>query len=360
MKIGIYDVYLGKEMPNQKIYENILKHNGIDYTLLHIHDDDFWEKLNEVDILMYKWPNNDNQHLLSNILRPIFDSKKIKLTPNTSTSWHYDDKIKQYYLLKEHGANPVESYIFFNKKDAFDFASKTTYPLVAKLSKGASSSNVRLIKNKQQANRYIKKAFSAKGFKPEYFGSVLHLSKTLNFSFKKILIYYLKKVRAYLIGKDRSYWQRHKNYVLFQEYLPGNEFDTRVTTVGDRVHAFRRFVRKKDFRASGGEEWDINPDKIDKRMLRIALDFSKKMNFQSMAYDFIYDEHNNPRIVEISYLYGQPGFPDFMNGYWDFDLNWIEGRFWPQHLELIDLLDMPELKCPDLQIPPEWQKNTII
>ncbi|MFC2110888.1 hypothetical protein ACFLQ5_00395 [Bacteroidota bacterium] len=35
-----------------------------------------------------------------------------------------------------------------------------------------------------------------------------------------------------------------------------------------------------------------------------------------------------------------------MNGYWDKNLNWIEGKFSPQHFEMIDLLNLPELACP--------------
>jgi glutathione synthase/RimK-type ligase-like ATP-grasp enzyme len=360
MKVGIYDVYNGVDMPHQKIYEQILTYNNIDYSLLNINDPDFWHRLQEIDILIYKWSNNDNQHQLSNILRPIFDSLGIKYYPNYETTWHYDDKIKQYFLLKEHGADPVESYIYFNKDAAIEFINSASFPLVAKLTKGASSSNVRLIKTKAEAKRYIQKAFSIKGIRPQYFGSYWQLSKTLDNSPKKIIIYYLKKLKRRLRGVDLAYWQNHKNYVYFQKYLPGNEYDTRVTTVGNRVHAFRRFVRKGDFRASGGEKWDINPDEIDPRMLRIALDFSKKMNFQTMAYDFIYDRNKNPRIVEISYLYGQPGFPDFMNGYWDFDLKWIEGRYWPQFFEMKDLLQVNELQCPDIAVPREWIKNTII
>jgi len=33
-------------------------------------------------------------------------------------------------------------------------------------------------------------------------------------------------------------------------------------------------------------------------------------------------------------------------GYWDKDLNWHEGHFWPQFCQLQDLLNMPELKQP--------------
>jgi glutathione synthase/RimK-type ligase-like ATP-grasp enzyme len=360
MKVGIYDVFEGEEMPHQKIYEQILSYNSISYTFLNINDDDFWLKLKDTDILMYKWRNNDNHHLLANILRPVLESLNIRFFPNSETSWHYDDKVKQYFLMVNHGMEPVPTHVFFHKNKAFDFINSTSFPIVAKLKKGASSSNVLLIKNKKEAKKFVHKAFSIHGFNPNYFGSYAHLYKTLDSNPHDFLIYNLKRFKRFIEGRDGAYWERHKNYVLFQDYLPGNEYDTRVTTVGNRVHAFRRFVRKNDFRASGGPNWDINPDKIDNRMLQMALSFSKKMNFQTMAYDFIYDKDKNPKIVEISYLFGQPGYPDFMNGYWDENLNWIEGRFWPQHFKLVDALGIPDLKCPKIEVPREWIKNMII
>jgi len=360
MKVGIYDVYDGVEMPHQKIYEKILTYNHIPFSHLNIRDEDFWEKLRNVDILMYKWPNNDKQHLLSDVLRPLFDSLKIKFFPDTPTSWHYDDKVKQYFLSLNHDMNPVPSNIFFHKEKALEFIDSAYYPLVVKLRKGAGSANVMLVKNKQQAVRYVKKAFSRKGISPLYFGSVKQLFKTMDSNMIETAVFYLKVIKRRLENRDMAYWERQKNYVYFQKFLPGNEYDTRVTTVGRRVHAFRRFVRKNDFRASGGEEWDINPDKIDRNLLRKALCYSLRMGFQSMAYDFIYDEQGEPRLIELSYLYGQPGYPDFMNGYWDEDLNWIEGRFWPQHLELVDVLGIPDLKCPEIEVPRKWMKNRII
>ncbi len=364
MNIGIYDVYDGRPMPHQKIYEQILDFNDINYKLLSIRDNSFWDDLGEIDLLIYRWPNNDNQHLLSNIIRPIFENLRIKYFPDQSTSWHYDDKLKQYYLIKlfgsDVGAISVDTKIFFHKEAAFEFIGQCDFPIVAKLSKGASSSNVVLLKNIMQAKKHIKRSFSSKGISPNYLGSQAQFIKTLNFSPKRILTAYLKRLKRTILQKDSLLWQSHKNYVLFQDFLSGNEYDTRVTTVGRRVHAFRRFVRKGDFRASGGEEWDVNPDKIDKRMLKIAMDFSKKMKFQTMAYDFIYDKNEEPRIIEMSYMYGQPGFPDFMNGYWDNNLKWIEGRFWPQFFELKDLLGLEKLQCPEIQIPTEWITNRIV
>jgi glutathione synthase/RimK-type ligase-like ATP-grasp enzyme len=81
-----------------------------------------------------------------------------------------------------------------------------------------------------------------------------------------------------------------KNYVYYQKYLPNNNFDTRVTVIGDRAFAFRRFNRTRDFRASGSGKIDYDMDSIDKRMIKIALETSEECGFQCMAFDFLYDE----------------------------------------------------------------------
>jgi hypothetical protein len=73
------------------------------------------------------------------------------------------------------------------------------------------------------------------------------------------------------------------------------------------------------------------------------------MNFQSMAYDFVFDENEKPYIVEISYT-----FVDYAvhncPGYYDENLNWHEGHYWPQ-FSILDML-YPELEIkqpPDLK-----------
>jgi hypothetical protein len=184
--------------------------------------------------------------------------------------------------------------------------------------------------------------------------------RLLNGDMYKLYKYYRNKHFNFLRGQDSTqFWMLHKNYVYFQKFCAGNDYDLRVSTAGLRAHAFKRFVRKGDFRASGSNTWDINPKRIDLRCVRIALDISKYFGFQAMAYDFVYDE-GNPVVVEMSYAYGGAGYPDFMNGYWDFDLNWHEGRFYPQHFELIDLLDDPGLKCPKIELNTSYDNVRII
>ena len=143
-------------------------------------------------------------------------------------------------------------------------------------------------------------------------------------------------------------WQIDKNYVMFQKFLPNNKFDTRVTVIGNRAFAFRRLTRDDDFRASGSGKIDFNQKDIDKNCIRLALDVSKKCGFQSMAYDFLYNEEGNPEFCEISYSYADWAVRD-APGYYDENLNFYEGHFWPNYTHLRTLLDMPELKQPELK-----------
>jgi hypothetical protein len=72
------------------------------------------------------------------------------------------------------------------------------------------------------------------------------------------------------------------------------------------------------------------------------------MNFQSMAYDFLYDENGEAAFCEISYTYADFAIHD-SPGYWDSSLNWHEGHFWPQYCQLIDALKMPDLRQPEIE-----------
>lgn len=344
--VGIHKTWKRKEDPGLKVYKDILDYNSINYVELDSSDLDFWLQLNNITHFIFKWGHIDHHHQLAKTILPIIENEyKIKCFPNQSTCWHYDDKIKQYLLLKVNKFPVVESWTFWDKDKAIEWLESATFPLVFKLKGGAGGISVQLVKNKKHAIKLTRRIFG-NGISQGNFG-IKNTFITHNFNLKKIFRHYAIGLRNKFLLKEKiGFWQKHKNYIYFQKYLPNNEFDTRVTTAGLRVHAFRRFNRKNDFRASGSDRWDINPANIDMRMIEIALNISKHFGFQSMAYDFLYDENKNPKIIEMSYLYGGAGYPDFMNGYWDENLIWHEGRFWPQHFELIDFLEIPNLKLP--------------
>lgn len=120
---------------------------------------------------------------------------------------------------------------------------------------------------------------------------------------------------------------REKGYVYFQEFIPNNKFDTRIVVVGSRAAAARRMVRKNDFRASGNGNFCY--DNINLKAVEIAFNIAEKLKLQSVAFDFVEDEHSNPSIIEISYGFGTSGIIKVL-GYWDSTLKWHNEEFKPQ------------------------------
>ena len=346
MLIGLYNSKFPEfQIRRNEIYKRILKHNNINFIELHIDEKDFWDKVKTLNLFLFRWAHVDNDHQLVHTILPVIENYlSIPCFPNLDTCWHYDDKIKQYYLLKTLGYPFIDSYIFWKKEHALEWAAKTDYPVVFKLKKGAGSENVILIKNKPEAKKIIFKMFgngmSGTGIK--------HKGKV---KYKNLEDYLRHKADQYFLKRfkhiEPETWQISKNYVLFQKFLPNNSFDTRITTIGNRAFAFRRFVRDNDFRASGSGKIDYNKDVIDSRFIKLSFEISKALKFQSMAYDFLFNENNQPEICEISYTFVDKAIFD-CQGYWDENLNWHPGHFWPQYLHLKDLLNLENIEQPEI------------
>lgn len=129
-----------------------------------------------------------------------------------------------------------------------------------------------------------------------------------------------------------------KGYAYFQDFVPDNQFDTRVTVIGDRAVAYIRKVRPGDFRASGSGDMDYDPRNIRLQCVQVAFEVTQRVGSQSMAFDFLIERDGRPMIVEVSYCY----VPDFVYncpGHWDRQLIWHEGHMWPEEAILIDLLE---------------------
>ena len=188
----------------------------------------------------------------------------------------------------------------------------------------------------------MKQCFSGSGIviRPVFpAGNFLRLQARLKRTLKRV-----SQVVPYIMANrfpalpDQTYWMPHKNHVLFQEFLPGNEFDTRVTVIGNRAFAYRRFNRPNDFRASGSGNFNADPGEVDARCLAVAFDAVRKLKSQSMAFDFLFRGQNREPVVgEISYCY-----VDWMvqkcPGHWDSSLNWHDRSLWPEEAHVEDFL----------------------
>ena len=131
---------------------------------------------------------------------------------------------------------------------------------------------------------------------------------------------------------------RERGYIYFQDFIPNNQFDTRVTIIGNRAFAYTRNVRPDDFRASGSGDVVYDIQRIHPQCVLIAFEVTRKVGSQSMAFDFVLAANQQPMLVEVSYCY-IPKLVYRCPGHWDDQLTWHQGHMWPQDAILIDLLE---------------------
>ena len=299
----------------------------IPYKIVNCYDTDIVEQLADCDLLMWHHHHSDAKDVLfaKGLLFALEQAGK-KVFPEFNSNWHFDDKVGQKYLLEAIDAPMAKTWVFYEKKEALKWIEQTTFPKVFKLRGGAGSTNVKLIKTHKQAKRLVNKAFGI-GF-PAYDRWNDLKEQYLRFTQKKLtLINFLKSIRRVFVStRFAKTVGKQKGYVYFQEFIPNNDSDIRVITIGDRAFAIKRMTRPNDFRASGGGVIKFEKELIDERCVEIAFETTKKMKASVVAYDFVFDSNKNPLIVEINYGFAHQAYWN-CPGYWDKNLNWHEGKF---------------------------------
>lgn len=246
---------------------------------------------------------------------------QIRTFPDINTIWHFDDKIAEYYLLRAAEIPTPQTWILWTRRQADDFISAAKFPLVLKLASGIVSRNVELILTEKEAKHYIN----------ELFGAGMHSLPPPKLPFRW-LIRRLREASRILVSKE-SNEAFHNGYLLLQEFLPDNEFDIRVTVIGDRAFAFRRFNRPNDFRASGSGRIDWDPTQIPIDALLLAYRAASLLKTQSLAVDIL-QKNRELVIAEISYYYegwaieSCPGHWKWLNG--SKLPEWVEGSMRPE------------------------------
>lgn len=313
---------------------------NIDYRLVDCYNDDIISQLDDCDALLWNWNNNDykSKKFARQLIYSIEHAGK-KVFPDSKTCWHYDDKIGQKYLLESVHAPIVPTYVFYDQASAFSWIDKVGFPKVFKLSSGSGANNVRLAHDKDEAKRLVKRSFGRGfaqmdrigSFKDKYDAWVRSKSRR---TAKKALRAF---ARIFVPTEFEKMEGKESGYAYFQDFIPDNEFDIRVITIGKRAFGLKRMCREGDFRASGSGMIDYTKEHIDERCVKIAFETSERLNTQSAAYDFVFNKTGDPLIVEISYAFSAPAY-DSCEGYWDPDLNWHTGDFNPQYWMIEDLI----------------------
>lgn len=320
------------------LWAEFLQRAGHRVKWVDVYRSDILEQLHGCDGFMWRWAHFNGMGRIARRLLPVLEQQLgLTLYPDWHTCWHYDDKLAQAYLLPALGIPTPKTWVWFERQAAKDWALTAQYPLVLKLAAGAGSANVRLILNWAEAHQWIDRLFGQRLVD-------LEEQQFLPLAWNRRLF-----LTAYLLlrGKLPTFSDNgnepQSGYVLFQEFLPDNAFDTRVTVIGNRAFGFRRFNRSNDFRASGSGKLDWTPDAIDLNFVRLAFGTARSSAAQSCAVDGLY--RNKEHVIsEISYTYASWAVYQ-CPGHWELDgdaetgkLDWIEGQLHPEHAQVEDFI----------------------
>ena len=302
----------------------------IEYKIVDAFNSNIIEQLKDCNIFMWHHHHAQFKDVLT-AKRILFalEHAGIKVFPDFKTGWHFDDKVAQKYLLEAINAPLVPSYVFYDKQQALDWAKQTTYPKVFKLKGGAGASNVKLVRSYSQAIALINTAFG-RGFaqfdRLGYFKERFNKFKNGKDTFIGVLKGF---ARIFIVPEFAKQQPAEKGYIYFQEFIPNNKTDFRIKVVNNKCWGFQRKVRDNDFRASGSGNLIFDINSIPIEMIKISLEVAKKLQLQSVAFDFVVDVNSKPLIVEVSYGFGIDD-NEFNYGYWDFNLIWHKDKFDPR------------------------------
>jgi hypothetical protein len=222
------------------------------------------------------------------IMRAVEDDFGLPVWPGRILRETFENKIAQSYLLDALNIPHPRTWVFWRAAEALERLDELPFPLVAKLSRGVRSEGVALIRDRAEAEAVIDRMFTFG------LGSMDFLRQSRERRFGK----YNVMLRAMRRGRFKGFHER--GYVLFQEFVPGNAFDTRVVVQGDRITASRRRTREGDFRASGSGVSDFDPAAIDPAALALAVELAEAMKVSSLVADVIH-RGTQPLINEFSY-----------------------------------------------------------
>jgi len=302
-----------------------------------VHRADILEQVRGCQGFMWRWAHFGGMARIARRLLPVLESELgLCVYPDQKTCWHYEDKIAQSYLLESLAVPIPKTWVFHQRQLAIDWSKQATYPLVIKLATGAGSSNVQLVSTEGEAREWIEVMFGQWNTSLDPDAEQLSIARRMTAATQL-----LATGRA--PSPLRADHEPQRGYVLFQEFLPGNAFDTRVTVIGRRAFGFRRLNREGDFRASGSGRLDYDRDGVDLGAVRLAYETAAALAAQSLAIDGL--KRGEDWVVgEVSYAYVSEVIHD-CPGHWELDgspetgdLLWVAGSMWPEDAQIEDFL----------------------
>ncbi|HET7662503.1 MAG TPA: hypothetical protein VFK31_02595 [Rhodanobacteraceae bacterium] len=319
-------------------WSELAQRHHIDVVPVDVFSPDIISRIAVCDAFMWRCDPSAHPRLYAKrLLYAIEAGMDMPVFPSLRSSWHFEDKIGQYYFLAAAGVPTPATHVLWNRAQAEQFCHTATYPFVLKLAIGYQSANVQLVRNRSDALFYVDQMFGgglvSLGYRPAPRPRLM-----------------LRRLRAaaqvaeghHPNGPTDAAELQH-GYFFAQEFLPGNEYDVRVTIIGNRAFAFRRFNRPGDFRASGSGRIDWDPAPIEEDAIRLAYQVAHGTNAQTVAVDIL-RRGTQPVVVELTLSYASWAVRD-CPGHWVLHgeprlgkLEWVEGSMRPEDAIFADFV----------------------
>jgi glutathione synthase/RimK-type ligase-like ATP-grasp enzyme len=289
-------------------FKTAAEDRGMKHRLVDMERSDWLTSLEGCDLVLWR-PNLDAPYCEEAKEKIYFLERvrNIRVIPNWNTFWHYDNKRAQAYLFQAYGIPTPRTFVSYSQEETLSAIPRLAFPLVSKSASGAGSSRVHLVRTPAAAHRECRTTFRR---------NVLH--KGLD----------RMGIQVRLSPQARS------GYVLWQEYIGGNQRDLRITVIGKKhVFAFWRMNRTNDFRASGSGKIAYGAEGVEEEC-KYCLDMCQQQDFDTMAFDVVYREKEF-MILEMSYAFNAEAIHN-APGHYIVDssgaFEYETGRTWPQEL----------------------------
>lgn len=319
-------------------WQQLAAEAGHNVVIVDAYDENLFSSLSGCDGFMwYFWNTPSNSDFGKRLILSIHQGMGLPTFPNWQTSWFFEDKHAQSYLLNAADVPSPKTRVFWDARKARDFAENAEYPMVVKLAFGIVSANVRLVKDRKEACYLIDRMFhDGMSYLPETLAPsrFARTSDRISNATRSILGRHLKG--HYGVAPIQ------RGSILFQEFLPDNRFDVRVTVIGSRAFAFRRMNRPGDFRASGSGLIDWDPTQIDMRAINLSFQVAQHLNTQVLALDIL-QKAGELVVAEISYYYEAWAVHE-CPGHWQMvkssgEIEWVEGKMRPDDAIFEDFIE---------------------
>ncbi len=212
---------------------------GISYKLLDIFRSDWISVIEQsgCDAFLV-WPSVGTtvwKQMFDDRLRCMEEDLGKIIYPTGKETWLYENKRRAHNWFEAHKIPHPRTWVFYDRKEALEFAEHTELPIIFKASHGGTASGVRILRTRSQAKRLVRKMFAGgmipRGYHPQ---------------------------------------DRQRGSIYFQEYLP-NVKEWRMARIGDSYFGYRK---EKDAGAdfhSGSHAWSwLDPPRPLLNMLSAA------------------------------------------------------------------------------------------